>query len=311
MDKNNTILGFNEYTDKDVIIHIRLTPGGPGSTSYELSILGDGTFSYIENSSHKPNSIHNSPKKGKIKKETIDLIFAEAKRIDYAKLIAGCTKTFLENDEQATIIKIWGYQKNSSTDKCTHKEELSNYNTFVFDVLNNEIGIDKTPTLSPQLPQMSRIIMGYSVTTNYGGSIPLGAPNTRYYTDYDVLKETNETTKKEFYTIMKGYLDNTMVNESITLRAYLVLQYNNDEAKLKEIHDKRPTQAKGNSIVKYPALLFHGGLAEPTFVLHPKNIELKGMGISSLNLFLEKHAKQFSSELPEDEFYIQYYSNIH
>lgn len=311
MDKNNTILGFNEFTDKDVIINIRLTPGGPGSTSYELSILGDGTFSYIENGANKLNPIHNFPKKGKIMKETIDLIFAEAKRIDYAKLIAGCTKTFLENDEQATIINVWGYQENSSTDNCTHKEELSNYTTFIFDVLNNEIGIDKTPTLSPQLPQMSRIIMGYLVTTNYGGSIPLGAPNTRYYTDYDVLKDNNEQTKQEFYEVMESYLDKTVVNDSISLRDYLKLLYKNDQIKLQEIHDKRPTQAKGNYIVKYPALLFHGGLAEPTFVLHPKNIELKGMGISSLNLFLEKHAKQFSSELHEDEFYIQYYSNIH
>lgn len=311
------IQGFSNYSEKDLIIGFRQTPGGPGSTSYELKIFGDASFTYSEDNSNQTMALNNFPGKGNISKEIIDLIFAEAKRINYKQLTADCMPQQPEHDGQEIIMDLRGYMPSSSNDKCTNAKEINTFKNWTWNMLSKLItlqgksaGNDTEKIASFQLPKVNRFISGYVKTSNYGGSTPIEGPSVRHYADYDVLKETNATTREEWYKTLENYLDNTMVNESITLRAYLLLQYKNDEAKLREIHAKQAPQEKGNVITYLPTLLFHGGLAEPTFVLQPNKVSLKGMGMSALNLFLEKHANIFSSELPEDEFYVKYFSKL-
>lgn len=311
------IQGFSNYSDKDLIIGFRQTPGGPGSMSYELQIFGNGSFTYKERNDYQITTLSHFPSNGKISKEIIDLVFAEAKRINYKDLIADCMPQQHDHNGQEIIMDLWGYRPSSSNDKCTNAAEINTFKNWTWNLLSQKNAIQGKPVANKteqvasfQLPKINRFISGYVKTSNYSGSTPIEGSSVRHYADYDVLKEANEATKKEFYIVIENYLDNTMVNESITLRAYLVLQYNNDEAKLKEIHAKQAPQEKGNVITYLPTLLFNGGLAEPTFVLQPNKVKLKGMGMSALNLFLEKHAHIFSSELPEDEFYKQYFSKL-
>ncbi|KIX20083.1 hypothetical protein SY27_16355 [Flavobacterium sp. 316] len=317
MDVNTQIKGLNDYTDNDLVIGFRQTPGGPGSTSYELKIFGDASFTYSEDNPNQTMVLNNFPSKGNISKEIIDLVFAEAKRVNYKDLIADCMPQQPEHDGQEIIMDLLGYMPNSSNDKCKNAKEINTFKNWTWNTLSKLIalqgksaGNNTEKVVAFQLPQLNRFVSGYVKTSNYGGSTPIEGPSVRHYADYDVLKETNEATKKEWYKTIENYLDNTMVNESITLRAYLVLQYKNDEAKLKEIHAMQKPQEKGNVITYLPTLLFHDGLAEPTFVLQPNKVSLKGMGISALNSFLEKHANIFSSELPEDEFYMKYFSTL-
>lgn len=317
MDVNTQIKGMNDYKDNDLVIGFRQTPGGPGSTSYELKIFGDASFTYSEDNPNQTIPLNNFPSKGNISKEIIDLVFAEAKRLNYKQLTADCMPQQPDHDGQEIIIDLRGYMPNSSNDKCTNSKEINTFKNWTWNMLNKLITMQgKSPVndtekiASFQLPKINRFISGYVKTSNYGGSTPIEGPSVRHYADYDVLKETNEATKAEWYKTIENYLDNTMVNGSITLRAYLDLQLKNDQAKLKEIHAKQAPQERGNVITYLPTLLFQGGLAEPTFVLQPNRVKLKGMGMSALNSFLEKHANIFSSELPEDEFYMKYFSKL-
>jgi hypothetical protein len=180
-------------------------------------------------------------------------------------------------------------------------------------MMNNHNSLENNMSAETSaLPKISRYISGLLATSNFNGSANIDGPTTHYYTDFDASKETNEATKTEFYTLFEDYLDNTLVNESVTLRVYLTYQLNNDTEKLSEIHSKRPPQPKGNSTNNLPTLFYEEGKTAPTFILHPNNVELKGMGMVFFDEFLAKHAHNFNNkEESNDTFYQQHFKNIH
>lgn len=209
----------------------------------------------------------------------------------YASILFITYLSFESNEEALNL-----------TNNLKNENMMNNHNS-----LQNNMS-----TETSALPKISRYISGLVATSNFNGSVNTNGPTTHYYTDFDALKESNDATKTEFYTLFENYLDNTLVNESVTLRVYLTYQLNNNTEKLNEIHSKRPPQPKGNSTINLPTLCYEEGKKAPTFILHPNNVELKGMGMVFFDEFLAKHAHNFNNkEESEDIFYQQHFKNIH
>ena len=130
------------YSEKNMIISFRQTPGGPGSTSFELKIFGNSNFTYLEKST-KITAQNNFSNRGEISEEKINLIFSEAERINYKELTADCYLKRLAYDGQEIIFELWGYRPNSSNDKCANADKINSFKNWVWDVLKEEIAIDE------------------------------------------------------------------------------------------------------------------------------------------------------------------------
>ncbi|MGH1337949.1 MAG: hypothetical protein ACRBFS_17645 [Aureispira sp.] len=89
------------YTDKDLIIKVQLTPGGPGSHDYNLQIMGDGSYLFA--------SYYAASHEKKIATEDIQEILEEAKQINFIQLteIIPPFAPYPIDDGQETNVAFW------------------------------------------------------------------------------------------------------------------------------------------------------------------------------------------------------------
>ncbi|HLV42186.1 MAG TPA: hypothetical protein VKY37_07900 [Brumimicrobium sp.] len=161
-----------------------------------------------------------------------------------------------------------------------------------------------------QLPNVSKIVFGSVKSGTLNGSLQNEVFPTEYsYSHYDATIDANKEFKADFDALIQDYYDNTIVNDTISLREYLTLLRDNNEESLKVIHDKSyGKMAKGKSIYHLPILIYSDDLNTPYFTVDYNSLDMKGVGVSNLHEFINQHAQHFSSEVP-DEFYNTHYSN--
>lgn len=156
---------------------------------------------------------------------------------------------------------------------------------------------------------ISGIANGFIKSGTYGGSLPTEAFPTEYnYTFYDTKSEKNKQKIKEFESLIDKYLQQSVVNNTVTLKEYLDFLYSQNSEALNKIHSNFDSQVgKGNSHQPLPILFF---------VDDPKNTVLRvslyevnlnyPQAATELKAFLDKNARQFRSSIPDD-FYNTYY----
>ena len=86
---------MNNYQDKDLVIQLELTPGGPGSDSYYLSIYGSGSYT----------SLHGED--GSITKTAVQQILKKAADINFNKIVGKSLPLAFVHDGQQTNVSIW------------------------------------------------------------------------------------------------------------------------------------------------------------------------------------------------------------
>ncbi|UUV21248.1 hypothetical protein [Paenimyroides aestuarii] len=147
---------------------------------------------------------------------------------------------------------------------------------------------------------------GYVKSGNYGGSVQKEQfPSVYKYSFFD---GNNSSKNAEFQVIINEYLQSIKVNNTVSLQEYLEHLYNQNTAKLTEIHnqplDKKPV---GNSLQELPTLFFVDDQAATVLRIDPNQVQLSwNAHTTKLNTFLQENATHFSSETP-DEFYMKYY----
>jgi hypothetical protein len=94
------IMHTTDYKDTDLVIKVQLTPGGPGSDDYELSILGNGTYTY-------------NSEIGSIPQTSVHEILKKAEAIHFKDITANNQPLSFVHDGQQTNVAIWsdGYLK--------------------------------------------------------------------------------------------------------------------------------------------------------------------------------------------------------
>ncbi len=97
---NLKIMHTTDYKDTDIVIKVQLTPGGPGSDDYELSILGNGTYTY-------------NYETGSINQTTVQEILKKANAINFSHITTNDRPLEFVHDGQQTNVAIWseGYLK--------------------------------------------------------------------------------------------------------------------------------------------------------------------------------------------------------
>lgn len=98
------------YSNEDIIIHLSISNGGRGSTSYSLNIYGDGSYKYKNTSSFKLNSYTDLDNKldARIEKEDIKSILDFAKKINFKTICDNNPfKPQIKNSMQGMTISIW------------------------------------------------------------------------------------------------------------------------------------------------------------------------------------------------------------
>lgn len=95
------------YSNTDLIIKLVRTVGGPGSTSYQLSIFGDGSYKYNNTSvyalDHKPSKNY----KAKFDKEEIQRFLSLAKKLNFSEIIKSQPPLPFVHDGQQSHLSIW------------------------------------------------------------------------------------------------------------------------------------------------------------------------------------------------------------
>lgn len=159
--------------------------------------------------------------------------------------------------------------------------------------------------------KINRITKGHiNFGSNKGALSNEIKPDVYNYSNFDASKTENEETIQEFKRLMKGFLDNTMVNERITLRAYLTLKAQNNQSELDKIHNNLAPRPKGGSIHHLPILLFTENDNPVQFIIDQHFVELKGTGMSLINQFLEDNGQQYSEIVTDDFFDTNYPASL-
>lgn len=163
--------------------------------------------------------------------------------------------------------------------------------------------------IEDQLPSVTKIVFGSVKSGTLNGSLQNEAFPTEYsYSHYDATI-ANKEFKAEFDALIQSYYDNTIINDTISLRAYLILLRDNNVESLKAIHDKSfGKMAKGKSTYHLPILIYSDDLNTPDFTVDYNSLDMRGMGVNILYEFINQHAQHFSSAVP-DEFYNTHYSS--
>lgn len=98
------------YSNKDVIIQLQLTPGGPGTANYQLSVYGDGTYTFTGSSKRDDiNTSNESNYKNILTKETITIILDKGNAINFIDIVNEDVILQHVNDGQRTIFSLWQY----------------------------------------------------------------------------------------------------------------------------------------------------------------------------------------------------------
>lgn len=97
---NLKIMHTTDYKDTDIVIKVQLTPGGPGSDDYELSILGNGTYTY-------------NSEIGSIPQTSVHEIIKKAEAVRFKDITANNQPLAFVHDGQQTNVAVWseGYLK--------------------------------------------------------------------------------------------------------------------------------------------------------------------------------------------------------
>lgn len=157
------------------------------------------------------------------------------------------------------------------------------------------------------LPEISQVVMGYIESGTLGGSVPNDLfPSVYHYSNYDSNKAKDAVEKAAFQVVLTDYLDNTLVNDMISLRAYLLLLLNQDQAALEKVHQKAEALPKGSRIQHLPMLFFAEASSLPRFQLNPHSANLRGNGTIKWGTFMSENAEHFSSEIPDLFFQTHY-----
>lgn len=96
------------YSDKDLIIHLALSPGGPGSSSYQLFVYRNGEFKFTGSAKGSPYSpFKNKINKTLFTKEEIDKVLNTAEEINFIELTKSLRPLPHVDDGQQTTFGIW------------------------------------------------------------------------------------------------------------------------------------------------------------------------------------------------------------
>ncbi len=127
-----------------------------------------------------------------------------------------------------------------------------------------------------------------------------------HYSIIDIRTKKNRKVLKEFNTNVNPYLDKTIVNETITLRKYLSLQFNKEDEKLEEIHSKHNyTKPVGRKMNILPALFFIAGEDKP-LLIELEELNLSGIENKKFEEYFSRNAEEFKSEYA-DNFIIKHF----
>lgn len=155
--------------------------------------------------------------------------------------------------------------------------------------------------------KIKAIATGYVKSGTYGGSTQSEVFPTVYH--YSYFDGEQSALREEFQSLLTQYLVHVTVNNSVRLDEYLTYLYQHDIEKLKEIHaqKKQELKAMGNSHQDLDKLFFVDDEAGTVLRVDPYLTDLSWNEQSNkLILFLQKNARHFSSQVPDD-FFTEYY----
>ena len=161
-------------------------------------------------------------------------------------------------------------------------------------------------TETKALPEINQIMIGHVKSGTHGGSLPDEIFETVY--NYSHFKlEDNSGLEATFKSLMDDYLDNSMVNNTISLKGYLSLVQDKKELEINKIHEKHSNMiAKGAAKQDLPTLLFSKNNETPLFTLNRYYIEITSPSQNKLFQFVIDNGVNFSSSIP-DSLYKKYY----
>lgn len=182
------------------------------------------------------------------------------------------------------------------------------YSTLNESTVSNIEIIENEEILSNDFPPITQIVFASVESGNYGGS----TANKIFPSNYTYAKyEWNEDVDDGFMQTVNNYLNNSKVNDTITLAEYLKLLKDNNVPTLDKIHSTNQiTHPKGNKQLQLPILIFTQYHQVPTFSINPSIITISGSGATEMHEFMKKHAEHFSNEIP-DSFFNSHYPNVH
>lgn len=191
----------------------------------------------------------------------------------------------------------------SSIEITTDSTEIINDTTNANTNTENNMETDN----STNSLNITKISTAYIKSGSLNGSLPNNIRADVYnYTSFDVIKNAKQQTA--FNNVFETFLDETKVNNLISLRAYLQLVKDNKTTELLKVHNALPTRPIGNAISNLPILLFAENGSLPKYKIPLFDVDLTGIGVSKMYQFLKTNGKHFSSEIP-DEFFQTYYLN--
>ena len=143
---------------------------------------------------------------------------------------------------------------------------------------------------------------------SYGGSLPNEVfPSVYHYSKYNVSEEKRAEVSAKFKAVCQVFLEETQVNEVVSLKEYLQYVEEKNQEKIDVIHKaNKDERATGNKIQPLPLLIFTEKKDLPAFSLDSYNVSLRGKGVNQLYAFLKEYGYQFKSEIP-DAFFTKYY----
>ena len=163
-------------------------------------------------------------------------------------------------------------------------------------------------TMEKELPKISQVVIGNIKSGNYGGSLPNEVFESIYsYSRFNLIEHPELQVK--FETLIKHFLDNSTVNDTVTLREYLLCIHNKKEVELNQIHSKYNNNIpKGAKIQNLPILLFSANQNSPIFKLNPLDINITSTNSSQNELFqfIIDNGFNFSSAIPDDFYNTNY-----
>lgn len=145
---------------------------------------------------------------------------------------------------------------------------------------------------------------------SYGGSLPDEVfPSVYHYSKYNVSEEKKAEVSTKFRAVCQDFLEETQVNEVVSLKEYLQYVEEKNEEKIDAIHKaNKDERATGNKIQALPLLIFTEKSDLPTFSLDSYNVSLSGKGVNQLYAFLKEYGYHFKSKIP-DTFFTKHYKN--
>ncbi|MCT4581151.1 MAG: hypothetical protein N4A35_07010 [Flavobacteriales bacterium] len=207
-----------------------------------------------------------------------------------------------QNNEANVLKQSNTFSTPINTDKKLSKFELDK------EKITKQINMKTVDQITKkELPKISKVVIGNIESGNYGGSLPNEIFESIYSYSRFSLTEHPELQIK-FEALINDFFDNSIVNDSVTLRQYLFYVYNKQEVKLNQIHSKYNNIPKGSKIQNLPILLFSADKNTPIFKLNQLDISITSTNNSKNELyqFIIDNGFNFSSAIPDD-FYNTYY----